>query len=109
MSSEICKAAIATAFSQNPKIIKTKAISDNIIALQYYRPTDNSLWKYQCKIINSNQVMWRSAGNPSEPNYVGRWRDNPLDGNILFLINGKKLVINDDMSGEKEFSKSQLK
>jgi hypothetical protein len=106
---KLCKAGIATIFGRDVSIIKAKELSSGNIALQYHRADDNSLWKYECKILDGNQIMWRAAGNPSEPNFVGRWRDDPADGKVTYEINGNKLTIHDEDGVSQSFMKSKLK
>jgi len=81
----------------------------DLVELQYIRDNDGTLWKYQCKIINGNQIMWRTAGDDNTPNRLGRWRDNPLDSTIMFSVSGNTLTISESDLGDKTFHQSDLK
>ncbi|ADM96634.1 hypothetical protein [Dickeya dadantii] len=105
---EICKAAISMEFAKEPKIMKTK-VNGDLINLQYHRPSDNSLWKYQCKMIEGSRVLWRSAGSDSEPNYIGRWRDNPNDALITYTEENGVLKMTNSQAGEQTFKHADLK
>lgn len=52
--------------------------------------------------------MWRGAGDPSEPSYVGRWRDDPNDGKITYSIE-KNVIKIDDITGQHTYKAAQLK
>lgn len=86
---EICKATAAITFGREYEIMKMDQIdSDGIAYVHYYRPLDNSRWAIKCK-LNGYQVIWAS----NNPNNTGRWRNDPLDGELLYSISGNKLTM----------------
>lgn len=86
---EICKATAAITFGREYKIIQIDQVdSDGIAYVHYYRPLDNSRWAIKCK-LNGYQVIWA----PNNPNNTGRWRNDPLDGELLYSISGNKLTM----------------
>jgi len=105
---QLCKAAISVEMGKDPSIMKARGNGD-LVELQYIRDNDGTLWKYQCKIINGNQIMWRTAGDDNTPNRLGRWRDNPLDSTIMFSVSGNTLTISESDLGDKTFHQSDLK
>lgn len=107
-NTQLCKAAISVEMGKKPSIMKVKTSGD-LVDLQYVRPDDGTHWKYQCKIINGNQIMWRTAGDDNTPNRLGRWRDNPLDSTIKYSISGNTLTISESDLGDKTFKQSELK
>lgn len=107
-SAQLCKAAISVEMGKKPNIMKVKTSGD-LVELQYVRPNDGTHWKFQCKIINGNQIMWRTAGDDSTPNRIGRWRDNPLDSTIKYSVSGSTLTISESELGDRNFKHSELK
>lgn len=105
---DVCKAMIAFEFGKEPGIIDA-VNTGGFIALQYIRPDDETLWKYHCKVQSGNKILWRSAGSSSEPGYVGRWRNDPMDPTITYSVSGGTLTINDTDMGDKSFSLADLK
>jgi len=105
---KICKAAIATIMGRDPKIIKVKPISSDEFSLSYKRPSDDTLWGFGCKLVASNQILWRSGAEPENPNYIGRWRTHPDDGEVTYSIAAGQLTINDSMGSTKVFTKEEL-
>ncbi|MBK0032727.1 hypothetical protein IBT47_10585 [Erwinia sp. S43] len=105
---EVCKATIAFEFGKNPGIIDA-ASGDGYISLQYIRPDDETLWKYHCRVQSGNKILWRTAGSASEPNYIGRWRNDPMDPTITYSVSGDGLTITDSEMGDKSFKRSELK
>lgn len=104
---EVCKATVALEFGKNPSIISASE-EGGYIALQYVRPDDETLWKYHCKIQSGNKILWRTAGSASEPDYIGRWRNDPMDPTITYSVSGDVLTITDSEIGEKSFNRSEL-
>jgi hypothetical protein len=107
-NAQLCKAAISVEMGKKPSIMKVKSSGD-LVDLQYVRPNDGTHWKYQCKIINGNQIMWRTAGDDNTPNRLGRWRDNPLDSTIKYSVSGNTLTITESDLGDTTFKQSELK
>ncbi|TKJ94803.1 hypothetical protein [Erwinia persicina] len=107
-NSQLCKAAISVEMSKEPSIMKVRERGD-LVDLQYIRANDGTKWKYQCKIINGDQIMWRTAGDDNTPNRIGRWRDHPLDSTIKFSISGNTLTISESELGDTTFEQSELK
>ncbi|WP_241799070.1 hypothetical protein [Pantoea dispersa] len=86
---EICKATAAITFGREYKIMEIDQIdSDGIAYVHYYRPLDNSRWAIKCK-LNGYQVIWAS----NNPNNTGRWRNDPLDGELHYSISSNKLTM----------------
>lgn len=86
---EICKATAAITFGREYKIMKLDRIdADEVAYVHYYRPLDNSRWAIKCK-LNGYQVIWAS----NNPNNTGRWRDDPLDGELHYSISRNNLTM----------------
>lgn len=102
--SMICKAAIATVMAKDPAIIQTRPAVDGTITLSYIRSSDRSTWSYKCK-TNGNQIMWGSLS--------GRWRNDPMDGKVLFQKKDGKLSVqekySDGSANERIFEANSLK
>lgn len=86
---EICKATAAITFGREYKIMKLDQIdNDGIAYVHYFRPLDNSRWAIKCK-LNGYQVIWAS----NNPDNTGRWRNDPLDGELLYSISSYNLTM----------------
>lgn len=107
-NAQLCKAAISVEMSKKPSIMKVRERGD-LVDLQYIRDNDGSKWKFQCKIINGDQIMWRTAGDDNTPNRIGRWRDDPLDSTIKYSVSGSTLTISESELGDRTFKHSELK
>lgn len=87
---QVCKAAAASMFGRDHKIMKLDKVESGIAYVHYIRKDDSTRWAIKCKLIN-DQVMWAS----DNPDSTGRWRDNPADSVVKYAVNGKKLTISE--------------
>lgn len=86
---QVCKATAAITFGREYKIMNLDKVDAGGIAyVHYYRPFDNSRWAIKCK-LNGYQVTWAS----NNPNNTGRWRNDPLDGDLHYSISSNKLTM----------------
>lgn len=83
----VCKAAIGAIFGRSPQNINT-AIFNNIVHLQYIRPSDSSSWKSKCK-VSGNTVHWASTNEGD----IGRWRNHEMDSRVTFFVDQKSYDI----------------
>jgi hypothetical protein len=96
---QVCKAAAASMFSRDHKIMKLDKINSGIAYVHYIRQDDNSRWGIKCKLIG-DQVLWAS----DNPDSIGRWRDDPMDSVVKYFVSGGDLTITetyDDGSSTK--------
>ncbi len=87
---QVCKAAAASMFGRDHKIMKLDKVESGIAYVHYIRKDDGTRWAIKCKLIN-DQVMWAS----DNPDSTGRWRDNPADSVVKYSVSGKKLTISE--------------
>ena len=87
---QVCKAAAASMFGRDHKIMKLDKVESGIAYVHYIRKDDSTRWAIKCKLIN-DQVMWAS----DNPDSTGRWRDNPADSVVKYSVSGKKLTISE--------------
>lgn len=86
---EICKATAAMTFGHDYKIMKLDRVNtDGIAFVHYNRPSDNSRWAIKCRLEGYN-VIWAS----DNPDSLGRWRNDPLDGELWYSISSYKLSL----------------
>ena len=83
---QICRAAIAVAFGQDPKIIKVDRVTKGVVYMHYNRPDDGKYWDCKCK-IKGNRAIWAS---PNE-----RWRTEEI---IEYTVIKDKLIVEDKYS-----------
>lgn len=98
---QICKAAAATMFGRDHKIMKLDKVASDIAYVHYIRKDDGTRWAIKCKLIG-DQVMWAS----DNPDSSGRWRNDPADSVVKFTINGKKVTITENYGDGSSTSKS---
>lgn len=55
----ICKEGIAELFQQPTAIMKAEPIAGGITRVSYRRPSDNTLWKNDCR-LEGNRIVWRA-------------------------------------------------
>lgn len=90
---QVCKAAAASMFGRDHKIMKLDKIESGIAYVHYIRKNDGTRWAIKCKLIN-DQVMWAS----NNPDSSGRWRDHPEDSIVKYSVDGKKMTITETYS-----------
>lgn len=104
---QVCKAAAASMFGRDHKIMKLGKVKSGIAYVNYVRQNDNTRWGIKCKLIG-DQVMWAS----NNPDSLGRWRDEPADSVVKYSVNGNELMISeiysDGSSTENSYPISQL-
>lgn len=95
MTVRICKAAIAKLFAHPNTIINAKPNGNGIIRTSYRRPSDNTLWKNDCK-LEGNRVVWRSVD--AFPGLgPGRWRTGEYDGVVTYSIVDGEVVVEEKL------------
>lgn len=90
---QVCKAAAASMFGRDHKIMKLDKIESGIAYVHYIRKDDGTRWAIKCKLIG-DQVMWAS----DNPDSTGRWRNDPADSVVKFTVNGKNITISEQYS-----------
>jgi len=110
---KICKATTATLMGKDVQIMtaeKTKGAG--IYHVYYDRPSDNTRWGQLYK-FEGNQIIWAGAEEPSNPNFVGRWRTHPLDEKVSFSLANNQLTItithHDSSKTSKRFTLSDIR
>lgn len=102
-SQHVCRAAIAVAFGQDPKIIKVDRVIGEVTYLHYNRPSDGKYWDYRSK-TSGNRVIWAAVD--------GRWREHPADEKLEFTTTSSTITIEekytDGSKTIKTFTNSQL-
>ncbi|HHQ6628666.1 TPA: hypothetical protein ACSTL1_000077 [Serratia fonticola] len=102
-----CKAAAASMFGRDHKIMKLDKVKSGIAYVHYIRKDDNSRWGIKCKLIG-DQVLWAS----DNPDSIGRWRDDPMDSVVKYSISGGDLTVtetySDDSSTKNTYPIKQL-
>lgn len=87
---QICKAAAASMFGRDHKIMKLDKIQSDVAYVHYIRKDDSTRWAIKCKLID-DQVMWAS----NNPDSSGRWRNDPADSVVKYKVDGNKLTISE--------------
>ncbi len=110
--SKIAKAAISQVMGRDAAAMNVKEYKEKgVWLISYIRETDKTKWSYLVKFID-NRIIWASAGNPDNPNYIGRWRDNINDEIITYEIKNDYVKITEKYSdgsyGEITLSLSDL-
>lgn len=90
---QVCKAAAASMFGRDHKIMKLDKVKSGIAYVHYIRQDDKSRWGIKCKLIG-DQVLWASDNADSS----GRWRDDPMDSVVKYSVSGKNLTITEAYS-----------
>lgn len=98
---QICKAASASMFGRDHKIMHLDKVESGIAYVHYIRQNDGTRWAIKCKLIG-DQVMWAS----DNPDSTGRWRDDRADSTVKYSVNGKKIIITEAYSDGSSTSNS---
>jgi len=109
---KIAKAVIAKVMGRDPVPMKVKEHKDpGVYHVSYVRENDKTKWACLVK-FEGNVVIWATAGSPSAPNVIGRWRDHSNDGVLTYEIKGDNVKITekygDGSQDEITFSLSTL-
>ncbi|MBJ8875057.1 hypothetical protein I5412_08680 [Citrobacter koseri] len=99
---QICKAAAASMFGRDHKIMKLDKIQSDVAYVHYIRKDDSTRWAIKCKLIDDDQVMWAS----NNPDSSGRWRNDPADSVVKYKVDGNKLTISEVYSDGSRTSNS---
>ncbi len=81
----VCRATIGAVMGRDPAIIRVDRVEGGIAYVSYRRPSDDSLWENRCR-TSGGKVIWSSVNADGPNTGFGRWRDDPLDGDINFEI-----------------------
>ena len=57
--------------------------ASGISYVQYVRPSDDTLWRYRCK-LSGDRVIWAGVDMDGPNSGPGRWRDDPRDSVVRY-------------------------
>ncbi len=104
---KVCKAAVASIFGRDHRIMKLDKTADGVAYVHYIRPDDNSRWAVKCK-LDEGRVIWASNNADNSK----RWRTDPLDDVVKYSIEDTTLTITqeytDGSSSNDEYKLSGL-
>ena len=104
---KVCKAAVASIFGRDHRIMKLDKTADGVAYVHYIRPDDNSRWAVKCK-LDEGRVIWASNNADNSK----RWRTDPLDDVVKYSIEDTTLTITqeytDGSSSNDEYTLSGL-
>lgn len=83
----VCRSVIGMEMGRDPKTISASRSGDSVF-LQYRRPQDGSMFRYECRVEGSS-VVWAAIINGTR----GRWRDEREDTASTFRVEGRNLVV----------------
>jgi len=88
----VCRAAIAEIMGRPIGIIEAERRGD-VFWTTYIRPDDGTRWTNVCRLDGDN-IVWASV-NDGE---IGRWRTDPLDGEVIFVLDDAGVTITEEFS-----------
>lgn len=79
----VCRAVIGVAMNVDPLIMRSD-IRNEFVSIEYNRPSDGSLWRYECR-FSGNRIIWRSEN--------GRWNDGVSDTRYTRIVDDNRLIV----------------
>ncbi|WP_143093614.1 hypothetical protein [Caulobacter sp. UNC279MFTsu5.1] len=88
----MCRATIGALNGRDPGIIQVSSVEDGMAYVSYVRPDDGKVWKSRCK-VDGEQVVWAAMDLSGPGSGPGRWRNDPEDEHITYVIAGPTVTI----------------
>ena len=103
----VCRAAIADLNGRSPSIMKVVRENAGTIRIRYARPSDGKVWTSDCR-LEGDRVLWRTVDASGAGSGEGRWRDDPADEVLTYLLDGTRVTITTAFPGEPPTSQSYV-